>query len=402
MSARRSRRRGKGSLQKYMTKAGERWRFQIWIPIDPEDPDAGQKKYSRAGFKTMAEAYDAQDEALKKRERDEQFHGAVPTIKQYGQEWLDSLHLQRSTLIGYQRQFDNYIVPEFGNKPIDKITAPAIGRFYRKLRECGGKDGAPLSANTVNKVSIELSAIFEAAMHDGYIVKNPAKLKKITNPPVGREIRAERPEMVTWTAVELNSFLSWSRDEYKDEYYELWLTLARTGMRRGEAVALQWRDLDFKKGKISIRRAADPAVKGGVKVPKSGTARVIDADNFLVDVLKRHRVERAEISLNYARPEAFVFGDIHGNMRSTLNVSKRWSTRVKQAQGAITDLPKIQLHGLRHTHATLLLELGESPKVVQERLGHSSIAITMDIYSHVTPTMQRSAVDRFSALLDGS
>jgi integrase len=81
-------------------------------------------------------------------------------------------------------------------------------------------------------------------------------------------------------------------------------------------------------------------------------------------------------------------------------ISNRWKRRATAAAKKLTNLPHIPLHGLRHTHATLLLQLGESPKVVQERLGHSSIAITMDIYSHVNPTMQRAAADRFSALLD--
>lgn len=402
MAEKRSRRRGKGSLQTYQTKAGERWRFQIWIPIDPENPELGEKKYSRAGFKTMSEAQDELDLALMKRKQDERFHGKTPTFKQYGQEWLDSLNVQASTLQGYQRQFDNYLAPHLGSKPIDKITAPTIGKLYKQLKTSGGKDGAPLSANTVNKVSIELAAILDSALEDGFIVKNPARIKKVTRPPASREIRAERPELATWSATELNQFLEWCKDTYKDEYYELWLTLARTGMRRGEVVALQWKDLDLKRNQIAIRRAADPAVKHGLKVPKSGIARVIDVDSALVKALTNHRAQRATLSLDYARPEAFIFGDVNGKMRNPLNVSKRWSTRIRQAQVVLPDLPKIQLHGLRHTHATLLLELGESPKVVQERLGHSSIAITMDIYSHVSPTMQRAAVDRFSALLDGS
>lgn len=399
MSEKRSRRRGKGSLQSYKTKAGLRWRFQIWIPIDPEQPELGDKKYSRGGFTTADDADDAMQTALAKRKNDEKFHGRVPTLAEYGLDWLDALTLEPSTMKGYRRQFNNYLVPHLGAKPLDKITGPAVGKLYKMLRERGGKDGAPLSANTVNKTSITLAAILDAAMEDGFIVKNPARLKKIVKAPTGRDIRAEREELQTWSAEQLKAFLDWNRDKYEDELFPLWFTLARTGMRRGEALALQWRDLDYKAGRISIRRAADSATRGRVKVPKSGTARVIDADVQLMDTLKTLKATRGTIALDLARPTAFIFGHDDGRLRDPVLISNRWKRRTLAAQKVLTDLPHIPLHGLRHTHATLLMQLGESPKVVQERLGHASISITMDLYSHVAPSMQRAAADRFAALL---
>lgn len=398
---RRSRRRGRGSLQSYTTKAGVRWRFQLWIPVDPEQPELGEKKYSRGGFITVDDADDAMQEALQKRKNDARFHGAVPTLNVYGSEWLDALTLEPSTLLGYRRQFNNYLAPHLGGKPVDKITGPAIGKLYKLLRECGGRDGAPLSANTVNKTSITLAAILDAALEDGFITKNPARLKKIVKAPTGRDIRAERREMITWTAEQLRAFLDWNRDVYDDEMFPLWLTLAHTGMRRGEAIALQWRDIDFAGARISIRRAADSAIRGRTKVPKSGAARVIDADIVLLNALKKHKATKGAIALDYARPTAFVFGHVDdGRMRSPVLITNRWKRRTEAAQKAIADLPHIPLHSLRHTHASLLLQLGESPKVVQERLGHASISITMDIYSHVNPTMQRAAADRFATLME--
>ncbi len=399
MTNRRARRRGKGSLQSYQTKAGTRWRFQIWVPIDPEQPELGDKKFSRAGFTSDDDADDAMQIALTKRRNDERFHGTTPTLAEYGTDWLDALTLEPSTMKGYRRQFNNYIVPHLGAKPLDKITGPAVGKLYKMLRESGGKDGAPLSANTVNKTSITLAAILDAAMEDGFIVKNPARLKKIVKAPTGRDIRAEREELQTWSAEQLKAFLDWNRDKYEDELFPLWFTLARTGMRRGEALALQWRDLDYKAGRISIRRAADSATRGRVKVPKSGVARVIDADAQLMDTLKTLKATRGAIALDLARPTAFIFGHDDGRLRDPVLISNRWKRRTLAAQKVLTDLPHIPLHGLRHTHASLLMQLGESPKVVQERLGHASISITMDLYSHVAPSMQRAAADRFAALL---
>ena len=399
MANKRSRRRGRGSLQSYETKAGTRWRFQIWIPVDPELPELGEKKYSRGGFVTDDDADEAMQDALKKRRNDERFHGRVPTLAEYGQDWLDALTLEPSTMLGYRRQFNNYIQPHIGTKPLDKITAPAIGKLYKMLRERGGKDYRPLSANTVNKTSITLAAILDAAMEDGFIVKNPARMKKTVKAPTGRDIRAERSEMQTWTAEQLKAFLEWDRDVFNDELHPLWLTLSRTGMRRGEALGLQWRDLDHKNNRIAIRRAVDSATRDRTKTPKSGSARVIDADQALMAALKSLKATRGLLALDLARDTAYIFGNDEGRLRDPVLVTNAWRRRVAGAQKVIEDLPHIPLHGLRHTHATLLLQLGESPKVVQERLGHGSISITMDIYSHVNPTMQRAAADRFAELL---
>ena len=115
-----------------------------------------------------------------------------------------------------------------------------------------------------------------------------------------------------------------------------------------------------------------------------------------------YKAKRGAISLDLARADAYVFGNDAGEIRSPNEVSRRWTSRVQRAQAQLDELPRVTLKGLRHTHATLLLEPGEHPKVVQERLGHSTITTTMNIYSHVTPTMQKAAVDRFAAHLDGA
>jgi integrase len=153
-----------------------------------------------------------------------------------------------------------------------------------------------------------------------------------------------------------------------------------------------------------VRRALDTARKGQIKGTKSGRARVVDIDPATVKVLKQWRSGRAALSLEFARPDAYVFGALDGSPRSPMSLSSMFSRRVAKARQALGSdaLPVLSLHGLRHTHATVLLEAGENPKVVQERLGHTTITTTMDTYSHVTPTMQRSAVDRFTAAVNGT
>lgn len=145
------------------------------------------------------------------------------------------------------------------------------------------------------------------------------------------------------------------------------------------------------------RRIQEPG--RSTKVTKTGSARVIDIDAETLGVLKAHKSDRGAISLSLARADAYVFGDAQGAIRVPDAVTSRWTRRLDWATAKIDGLPRVTLKGLRHTQATLLLELGEHPKVVQERLGHSTITTTMNIYSHVTPTMQKSAIDRFAVHL---
>lgn len=214
-----------------------------------------------------------------------------------------------------------------------------------------------------------------------------------------QEVRAQKPEIVTWTGEQLALFLSWNKDVLEDDLFPLWRLIAYTGMRRSEALALKWSDINTKTMRISIRRAVDTEDWTKTKPPKTGTARVIDVDAETLKVLASYKVARAEVSFELAKADAYVFGDDDGKLRSPDAMTSRWDRRLKWVTAKYNTLHSVTIKGLRHTHATLLLEMGVHPKVVQERLGHSTITTTMNIYSHITPTMQKSAVERFAAHL---
>lgn len=403
--ARRSRRAGTGSLTKYQTKAGVRWRYQLWVPINPEFPEDGERQTGQGGFTTADAADNALTEAKNQVKDQRRFVRTMPTIEAFAAQWLTGLQLEPSTIAGYRRIVKNHIVPDLGNLAVDKVTATRLATHYRALLAHGRKDGKhkgePLSANSVNKVHVCLGAIFDAAKDDGLIVVNPARKRGIVKAPTGRQIKAQAPEVVIWSALELSEFLKWNHNVMEDELHTLWRTIAFTGMRRSEALALQWRDLDVPNLRISVRRALDTTARNTVKLTKTGGARVIDIDQDTADALKSWRSQRASLSLDLARPGAYVFGNLAGETRSPNEISRRWKYRVAKAAKVLgaDAVPAVTLKGLRHTMATLLLESGVHPKVVQERLGHSTIATTMNIYSHVTPTMQRAAADSLSALI---
>jgi integrase len=185
--------------------------------------------------------------------------------------------------------------------------------------------------------------------------------------------------------------------------------LAFTGCRRGEALALQWRDVDFEEGRLAVRRSVGVVKNKGkpeefVEGPtKSGKERVVDLDPATVDALRRWRVARAGIDLRLAREDAVVFGDENGRHQHPDRFSWRFTNQLARCRRELGDAapPAIRLHDLRHTHASLLLAAGTPIKVVSERLGHSSPMITLTVYQHVTATMQREAAARFAAIVGG-
>jgi len=404
-----SRRRGVGSITSYQTKAGQRWRWQLRVPIDPAAPESGTRLVGRGGYTTARHADDALQDARRRAREVGTARTDAPRLAAYAAQWVEGLTLEASTLAGYRKIIRNHLAPQLGPLPLDKITATRIAAHYRALLAGGrrdkGHEGEPLSANTVHKVHVVLGAILDAAVDDGYLASNQARRSRIVKPPTSKRIRAEAPEVETWTAAQLAAFLAWDRDVYRDDLHMLWLVIAMTGMRRGEALALKWSDVNLDARRISVRRATDYTTAGVVKSTKTGQSRVIDIDDELVAALRKWRTLRGSINLAFAAQTGWVFGDVNGSLYTPKNITARWEVRVKAAQRSehLRGLPHLSIKGLRHTHATILLEGGTHAKVVQERLGHSNIATTMNIYSHVTPTMQRAAADMFAqALAQGS
>jgi integrase len=322
----------------------------------------------------------------------------------YCREVIEGMRIRPQTRASYLKNLRNHVEPyPIASLPLGQVTGARLTRHYRQLEVSGRKDhreGEGLSARTVRYLHTTIHAVLAQAVKDGLLSRNPADA---ATPPSAAEAKA--PEMTCWTAQQLAVFRRWAQDN--SQSHQIWHVLGHTGMRRGEALALRWRDVDLDAATVSIRRSAGMVRNAGQGAEvtegstKSGKPRVIDLDAETVWTLKVHKRERGAMALQLARDEALVFGDIEGQHRNPEHVSRQFArdiARCREALG-IDALPVIRLHDLRHTHATILLLAGVPVHVVAQRLGHASPTLTLSVYAHVMPGNQRDAADLFARLV---
>lgn len=316
------------------------------------------------------------------------------TVAEYLDEWLPTAkaRLRAGAYDAVNMHIDVYVNPRVGGMPLRQLTSTRVKGLYAELRDSGRvRGGGGLSAKTVHNIHVTLNRALADAVDDGIIPRNPAR---------GASVEPESPEQVVWDAGQLYEFLGYVK-AHDPRGFPMWRTLAFTGLRRGELVGVRWSDVDLDRRVVSV---VQQRAKGGGDVragaPKTRRSRrTVDIDAETVDVLKEWRRRQLEDERLPLGPEyddqGLVFSRPDGSGVHPDVVTKRMRRLVKGA-----GLPVITPHGLRHTHATLLLSAGVHPKVVQERLGHSSIAVTIDLYSHVMPGMQADAAEACARLVD--
>ena len=247
----------------------------------------------------------------------------------------------------------------------------------------GQRQRLPLSPKSVRNTHVVLRKALADAERLGLVIRNAAASAK---PPVVR-----RKEFRTWTADEVRRFFAEVAD---DRLLAAFVLFATTGMRRGEVLGLRWSDVDLGNAQLAVVHTLTTVdYQPVISTPKTKRSRrVVYLDATTIIHLGAHR-QRQEIERQAAGPDwcddlDLVFRDEFGRPLNPDWFSADFGRRLRSSE-----LPKIRLHDLRHTHATLALKAGVHPKIVSERLGHSSIAVTLDLYSHVTPAIARGAAD---------
>jgi integrase len=306
--------------------------------------------------------------------------------------WLPVIRnqLKESTFDSYQRNMINHVLPRLGGVRLDELTPRMLTNMYVELLESGRLNGdrRGLSPKTVRYIHTTIHKALADAVDEGLLTTNPAERAKPPKPG-----RRSRSELQFWGPAEVARFLDYSRGT---ELEPLWHLAVFTGMRRGELLGLRWKDIDFERKRLSIRRNLVSVANRIVETtPKSHQARVVDLDETTIGVLRRHHTRD---TLRAARPggvtEERVFQRAEGGDYHPERVSDAFGRILRTAR-----LPKIRLHDLRHTHATLALRAGVSPKVISERLGHHTPEFTMHQYAHVLPGMQAEAAAQIATLV---
>jgi integrase len=372
------------------------WGFVVDIG---KDADGKRRQRRRTGFATERDADRALHELLASLGDGTAVAPSTVTVAEYltGQ-WLPAVqppNLRETTWVEYERITRLHVAPRIGGVPLQDLNASYLNRIYAELLAGGRADGAGgLSVKSVRNIHLMLGKALGDAVRWGLLRRNVAPL---ADPPPARVAAADRRERIrVWEVDQLATFLGHVRD---DHLFALWFLLATTGMRRGEALGLRWADVDLGQARLSVRQAL-VSIDGTPKlqtVKSNHGVRTIDLDDDTVGVLRARRVAQAEERLAAGadwEDLGLVFTRDDGHWQNPDWVGEQFRRHVKTA-----GLPRIRPHDLRHSHATLLLKAGVNPKVVSERLGHHSVAFTLDTYAHVMPGMQRQAADAFAAMV---
>ncbi len=303
--------------------------------------------------------------------------------------WLPVVEtrVKPSTVHAYRTSIQNHIAPELGGISLAKLKPQMFNNLYQCLLQSGNKKtGEGLAVSFVASIHAVIRKSLNDAVDAGLLPRSPAKGVK---PP---RDRAGSMELRYWTPAELKTFL----DLIQGHRLEVSLhRIAMTGTRRGEIAGLRWVDVDLETARITIRQTLLTVGRQiVVSSPKSNRGRTIDLDERTSALLRRHLEQqqaRSEVYLNRDGGEGYVFRRRNGDRIDPRDLYAAFRWVVDQS-----DLPRIRLHDLRHTHASIAVKAGVPIGVVSERLGHSDPGFTLASYSHIMPGMQREAADKIA------
>ncbi len=376
-------RRGNGEGSIYFRKSDGKWVGSITLE---------NRKRKVFYGKTRKEVQEKLKAALHEQQQGTLVKSSSQTVAQFLADWLENVHRRRvrpRTYERYSEVINLHLIPALGHYQLQKLTAQHVQAFYTKKEDEG------LASTTIHYYHSVLHNALNVAVKWGLIAKNVCDL---VTPP-----RKERFDIKPLTEEQAQTFLTTVRGHKWEALFTLALA---TGMRRGELIGLKWQDINFKAGTLQVVRVLTRVptkmpkrehvyVEAEPKTEKSRRSVLIAP--FALEALKEHRVRQLAAKLKAGsnwQEHDYVFCTLHGTHLNPNHIVDEFKKLLKQA-----GLPNIRFHDLRHSAASLLLSLGIHPKVVQELLGHTQISITMDVYSHLLPGMQKDAMSKLDEAL---
>jgi integrase len=352
------------------------------------DPHTGKRKQQWVSVKgTKKEAEKKLAELLYQLDTGTFMRPSKTTLAEYLEKWLADYAKPNLSPRGFERYagiIRKHLIPDMGSITLTQLRPEHLQKHYTARLNSG------LSARTVRYHHAVIHKALQTAVKWGLVSRNVAD--GVDMP------RIRRTEMQTWDEDDVNRFLEAAKD---NPYYALFYTALYTGMRRSELLGLKWSDVDFILSQVYINRSLHHLKDGSYVFtqPKSAKSRrSIALPPSAILVLKKHRetqkLERTLLGVPLTDDE-LVFSQFDGRPLRPNTVTRAWAMLAARAGVKV-----IRLHDARHTHASLMLKQGIHPKIVQERLGHASIQMTLDTYSHVAPGLQQAAAEGFDRLLN--
>lgn len=372
-------------IKKYLTKDGEtRYMLQAYLGVDPFS--GKQRRTTRRGFKTQKEAKKAERELLLSVEENGFIdRSSKPTFKEVADLWLESYEttVKPTTYQNTKNYLEAIVENHFKDIRIESVSVAMMQKIVIELSK--------KYVTYLNYLSI-INRVFKYAVHLDIVQTNP--VDRIIRP----KQQKPRKEKIALTKEELNKFLTLAKNDARPVLYTAWHTLAYTGLRRGELLGLEWSDIDFKNKTVSVSKTL-VTINGKLSTQSPKTkrsARTISLDDSTVQILKDWKLEQKKLFFKYGvksknivitntKGGYFDFAHFRDELRYFLGKHK---------------LKQFSVHSLRHTHASLLFEAGIEPKTISDRLGHSNIQTTLDMYTHLNDKQRSDVADRLLKFLE--
>lgn len=357
-------------------------RWQVMYDIDPDPVTGKRRQKSKVVHGTRSDAETVRDRIVLEVEEGRHAAGGRVTVAGFYRQWIAALEAaptpSQGTVDFYRWKLEPHVIPEIGRRALTSIRGAELTALYGRLID---KD---LSERTVLHIHRSVHRMYRDAMRWGYVTINPAAL---ADPPTPRKYR-----FTTWKADEVTQFLKALPD---DRWRTGRILSISTAMRRGEMLGIRWADLDG--AKLHVTQTVDALGNIHPKPKTAAGQRVVMLDHFTVDVLTAHKdriaADREFFGTDYLDHDLVTCWDdgrpVSGRLWSI------WFQKIRNQTG----LKYVRLHDLRHTWATLALESGIPAKVVSDRLGHTTIAITLDTYTNVSDQLQEEAAQKVAALM---
>jgi integrase len=369
---------GEGTI---FQRSDGRWVGEAYVLL----PTGGRRRKTIYG-KTRAEVHERVTNLIAQAQRGIVAPNTRQTVEQYMTTWLDEVarrNVRPRTFQNYELMVRRHIVPAVGRIRLDRLTAADVRRLVNGTEDRG------YSSSTVRHIHAVLRVALEQAVREDLVVRNVARLvqgpKKRSTPVVPLDVDEARQLLQT------------ARD---DRLYALWAVAVGVGLRKGEVLGLGWQSVDLDEGRLRVERALQ-RIEGRLQLvePKTDRSkRTVRLPEVCIAALRQHAERQADerAAADYWEDHGLVFTTGIGTPIDPRNVN-RWLTSLCERAGVRVIRP----HDLRHTCASLLLAQGVPARVVMDILGHSQIAVTMDIYSHVLPAMSDDASVKMNGALAG-